>query len=624
MQLLVNNTVSGDHWVVDLVKSEVRIGRPGRDADSLPDIPLQSLLVSRSHAVLRNGQGHWTLEHMGINDTLVAGEPLAVNQPVEIQVGDEVRIGEFVLLLVDKGEDAAPQVTNVGISRLMELEHEIHSVLLDRLDLRRGEDISDLESKETRDKVESHLDEILARAIPALSDGDLAKIMHVAVYRRFSISITGAGGGGNYSVPHARDSAAYESNLRDIQKRMAAELGITLDPKDMEADAVKLDEGFTAVFENYALEFSRGSREYLVRSLVRQDILDLIFGLGPLQDLMNMDNISEIMVVCRDRIFVEKSGIVEDSRRAFFNDDMLMAVIERIVAPVGRRIDRSSPLVDARLPDGSRVNVVIPPLAVKGPCVTIRKFSKVPLEIEDLIGFDALTPTMSRFLRGCCVARKNMVISGGTGTGKTTMLNCLSRFIPYRERIVTIEDTAELQLKQAHVVTMESRPPNMEGKGAVTIRDLVKNALRMRPDRVVVGECRGAETIDMLQAMNTGHDGSMTTAHANSAHDLVLRLETMVLSGSDMPISAIREQISSAINLVVQLTRYSDGARRVTQISEVIDVDRDTGEVIIEDIYLYQPGRRGKPGRFIHTGYVPAFIDELLEVDGGTLELFAH
>jgi pilus assembly protein CpaF len=291
-----------------------------------------------------------------------------------------------------------------------------------------------------------------------------------------------------------------------------------------------------------------------------------------------------------------------------------MGVITRIVGPIGRRVDESSPMVDARLKDGSRVNVIIPPLALDGPSVTIRKFPDSPLRVENLIEFETLTPAMAAFIESCVEHRKNIVISGGTGSGKTTSLNILSGYIPDHERIVTIEDAAELQLPQEHVVRMESRPPNIEGKGAVTIRDLVRNALRMRPDRIIVGECRGGEALDMLQAMNTGHDGSLTTGHANSPEDMLSRLETMVMmSGEDLPSRAIREQIAAGVDFIIQQTRFSCGTRKITHISEVTGIE--DGKIVLQDIYYFkQQGfdAAGKTrGRFMATGWIPEFYDEL-------------
>ena len=354
----------------------------------------------------------------------------------------------------------------------------------------------------------------------------------------------------------------------------------------------------------------------LSRERLAKEVLDEALGLGPLEDLLDDPEITEVMVNRKDRIYVEKRGKLFLSGRRFSSDRAILNVIERIVSPLGRRIDESSPMVDARLKDGSRVNAIIPPLAIQGPTLTIRKFSKDPLGIEDLVRFGSLTREMGEFLRLSVHHRKNIIISGGTGSGKTTLLNVLSAFIPSDERIVTIEDAAELRLPQEHVVSLEARPPNIEGKGAVTIRDLVKNALRMRPDRIVVGECRGGEALDMLQAMNTGHDGSLTTGHANSPRDIIARLETMVLmSGMELPVRAIREQISSAIDLVIQQSRFRDGTRKVTHITEVQGME---GEIItLQDIFVFKPRGYDPDGKvlgeMVSTGFIPRFIEDLRE-----------
>jgi pilus assembly protein CpaF len=346
------------------------------------------------------------------------------------------------------------------------------------------------------------------------------------------------------------------------------------------------------------------------------ELADEALGLGPLERFLGDPKVSEIMVVDPDTIYIEREGKLTKSNARFTDDDRVRAVIERIVAPLGRRIDESSPLVDARLKDGSRVNAVIRPLALRGSCITIRKFARTPLTTEKLVEFGALTEAMARFLARSVIAKKNIVVSGGTGSGKTTLLNVLSGSIPSAERIVTIEDAAELQLAQPHVVGLESRPANMEGKGEYTIRDLVKNALRMRPDRIVVGECRGGEALDMLQAMNTGHDGSLTTTHANSPREAITRLETLVLMGGvDLPVRAIREQIAGAVHLVVQQSRLSDGSRKVTNISEVCGID-DAGQIQITPIFEFC--RTGVSetgavqGEFRATGFMPSYLAELV------------
>jgi pilus assembly protein CpaF len=345
-----------------------------------------------------------------------------------------------------------------------------------------------------------------------------------------------------------------------------------------------------------------------------KELYDEAVGLGPLEDLLADSTVTEIMVNGPSRVYVERNGKIELTDRTFLDEKSVTAVIERIVSPLGRRIDESQPYVDARLKDGSRVNAIIHPLSLSGPCITIRKFSKIPLTDNDFISLGTWSQAMRDFVRACVMARKNIIVSGGTGSGKTTLLNVLGGFIPVRERIITIEDAAELQLKQPHVISLESRAPNIEGRGAIEIRDLVRNSLRMRPDRIVVGECRGGEALDMLQAMNTGHDGSLTTLHANSPRDALARLETLVLmAGMDLPLRAIREQIASAVDVVIHESRFSDGTRKVTHISEVVGLEGD--RTTMQDIFVFtQKGveKQGRvTGQFVPTGSVPTFMDEV-------------
>ena len=351
------------------------------------------------------------------------------------------------------------------------------------------------------------------------------------------------------------------------------------------------------------------------RGKLISELYDEIVGLGPLEPLLADPEISEIMVNGYDRVYVESRGRIRKTNVTFRDEAHVMNVINRIVSSVGRRVDESSPMVDARLADGSRVNAIIPPCSLTGPTITIRKFFSTPLTVGDLIRFGSVSPQMVAFLEACVKGRLNMVVSGGTGSGKTTLLNVLSSYIPEDERIVTIEDAAELQLRQEHVITLESKPANVEGAGAVTIRDLVRNALRMRPDRIVVGEVRSGEALDMLQAMNTGHEGSLTTAHANSPRDLMSRLETMVLmAGFDMPVKAIREQISSALDIVVQQSRLRDGTRKITSICEVVGMEGDT--ITLQDLFVYQPsgfGPNGSTGGFVPTGVRPGFLEKLAD-----------
>jgi len=324
-----------------------------------------------------------------------------------------------------------------------------------------------------------------------------------------------------------------------------------------------------------------------IRKQIFNEIIDEMTGFGPIQPLLDDPDISEVMVNGPKKVFIEKGGKVTKSAITFDDDDHVARIIDRIILPLGRRVDPDSPTVDARLPDGSRVNAVIRPVSIDGPCITIRKFKKDKLSIQQLIDYGSLTQNMGEFVRACVLAHLNIVISGGTGSGKTTLLNVLSSFIPEGERIVTIEDAAELQLQQDHVLRLETKVANTDGRGAVTIRDLVRNALRMRPDRIVVGECRGGEALDMLQAMNTGHDGSLTTLHANTPRDALSRLETMVLmSGMDLPLKVVRQQISSAVDLIIQQTRLKDGSRKVTAITEVIGMEGDT--VVMSDIFKFE------------------------------------
>jgi pilus assembly protein CpaF len=363
----------------------------------------------------------------------------------------------------------------------------------------------------------------------------------------------------------------------------------------------------------------------LDRDLLAKQVLDEAVGLGPLEELLEDHSVTEIMVNQFDKIFIERQGRLERHPLTFTSERAVLGVIERIVAPLGRRIDESSPMVDARLKDGSRVNAIIPPLALKGPALTIRKFAKRKMTAQDLVGFGAMSEEMAAFLEVCVVARRNIVVSGGTGSGKTTLLNILSNFIPGEERIITVEDAAELQLHHDHWVSLESRPANGEGKGAIPIRELVRNTLRMRPDRIVVGECRGGEALDMLQAMNTGHDGSLTTLHANSPRDGLARLETMVLmAGMDLPLSAIREQVASAIHLIVQQTRFACGTRMVTSITEVTGIE--SGKLQLQELFRfvnrgYGHGATGRiRGYFTGCDMAPTFY-EALRFSGRTLDM---
>lgn len=399
----------------------------------------------------------------------------------------------------------------------------------------------------------------------------------------------------------------YQELKRELHFKIIKELGKT--ESDKEKTIKGIQDKISELIDDQKVYLPRAEKEQLIK-----DMLDEINGLGPITKLMEDETITEIMVNGADNVYIERRGKLELTNVRFRDNDHVMHIIEKIVSPIGRRIDESMPMVDARLPDGSRVNCIIPPLALTGPTITIRKFSKEPFTIVDLIRFGTLTPEMAKFIEACVRARLNIIVSGGTGSGKTTLLNCLSSFIGKDERIVTIEDAAELQLSQPHVISLETRPPNIEGTGAITIRDLVRNSLRMRPNRIVVGEVRSGEALDMLQAMNTGHDGSLTTAHANTPRDMLARLETMVLmAGMDLPIRAIREQIVSAVDLIIQQSRMKDGSRKITHITEVLGLEGDIP--VLQDIFIYkQDGmlREGKVmGQHKATGIRPKFADKL-------------
>ena len=393
-----------------------------------------------------------------------------------------------------------------------------------------------------------------------------------------------------------------------VQNKLLSELDPSMDVTRTDEVRRTIQDLFEQILAEENIVLSRPERARLFEQIAAE-----ILGFGPLQPLLDDDTITEIMVNGPKNVYVERKGKIHRVPVTFENNDHVMRIIDRIVAPLGRRIDESSPYVDARLQDGSRVNAVIPPISLVGPTLTIRKFSKNPITVDQLIQFGSVSPEAIQFLKACVEARLNILISGGTGSGKTTLLNVMSSFIPGDERIVTIENAAELQLRQEHVVTLESRPPNIEGRGEITIRDLVINSLRMRPERIIVGECRGGETLDMLQAMNTGHDGSMTTAHANSPRDAIARVETMCLmAGMELPVRAIREQVASAVDLIVHQERMRDGTRKVTSITEVSGMEGDV--ITMTDIFVFeQTGiENGKIiGRLRPTGLRPKFMDKI-------------
>jgi pilus assembly protein CpaF len=418
------------------------------------------------------------------------------------------------------------------------------------------------------------------------------------------------------SVPSGNGLTVREAMIRDIKLRLQPEVVKSFDslldgtPEDV---STRVGGIVDRVIAANSFAVTRDERQRLVEELVHD-----VTGFGPLEPLLRDETITEVMVNGPDHIYIERSGKIHRVPTTFLNDEHVLRIIDRIITPMGRRIDETSPRVDARLPDGSRVNAIIEPLSLIGPVITVRKFSAHPYTVDDLISFGTSTPEMFEFLHACIEARLNLFVSGGTGSGKTTTLNVLSSFIPNDERIVTIEDAAELQLRQEHVITLESRPPNLEGEGEITIRHLLRNAMHMRPDRIIVGECRSGEALDMLQAMTTGHDGSLTTVHANSPRDTLARLETLVLmAGFDLPVRAIREQMASAIDLIVQLSRLRDGTRRVTHITEVQGMEGDV--ITLQDVFLFDfsagVDENGRfRGQLQATGVRPKFATKLADL----------
>jgi len=603
--------------MIDLDGSEFRIGR-GQDND----IVLTSPLVSRQHAVVRVTGEQLELENLGINSCLVGDAEILGGQTASFTPGAKIRIWPYTLSFQTESASSFSQAEIEAHLRgeMAKLELSIHQKLLERLDLyefegERGvnqDSIMSLENniedvcrdmnifgKQNEPLLEEITgitlrDQLVNQLILETQDEDIVFDLAVLTSNEFDVPAT--------LVPE-RETELH-SLLSFIREKMQLN-AIT----DISGRVRKLEQSFNETFHLVRPHLHAELRKYLILRAIKKDLKDTVFGFGPLQDLLRAPTITEIMVVKSDQIFVERDGIIEKSGRRFLSEKITESIIERIVAQVGRRIDKSQPLVDARLPDGSRVNAIIPPLAIKGPCLTIRKFPIQRLTMDDLIEFGSISRSAATFLRSAVIDGRNILVSGGTGTGKTTFLNILSSFIPYKQRIVTIEDTTELRLHQEHVVTLESKPANVEGVGEYTIHDLVTNALRMRPDRILVGECRSGEALDMIQAMNTGHDGSMTTLHANSAHEVLERLEVLILMAVDLPVISIHRQVSSAIDLIVHIDRYPGGQRKVTQIAELSGIDPDTKRVNTTDIYnIRQSTDTLRP-----TGYLPSFIDSLVE-----------
>ena len=543
--------------------------------------------------------GKLLLENVGLNSCVVGEEEVLGGQTGVFEPGTKVRIWPFTLTFeAEKAATVSRSELEAHLRSIMaDLELKIHQKLLERLDLYQFE-TSHGSDPQSILLLENNIEDVcrelnvfgaenepLVEEITGLTLRDHLVnqiIMETGADDIFDMAVLTSN---EFDLP-ATLVPEREAELHGLLKFLRERLNLA-QCRDVSQQVHRVESGFNDIFHLVRPHLHHELRKYMILRTLKKDLKDIIFGFGPLQDLLRAPTVTEIMVVSSSQIYVERDGIIERSGRRFISDKVTEAIIERIVAQVGRRIDKSQPLVDARLPDGSRVNAIIPPLAIKGPCLTVRKFPAQRLTMDDLLEMGSISRSAATFLRACVVARRNILVSGGTGTGKTTMLNVLSSFIPFKERIVTIEDTSELRLHQEHVVTLETKPANIEGAGEYTIRDLVKNALRMRPDRVIVGECRGGEALDMIQAMNTGHDGSMTTVHANSAREVIERLEVLVLMAADLPMTSIHRQLASAIDLIVHISRLPDGARAVTQISEVVRYDPEDKQIVILDIFNY-------------------------------------
>ena len=593
--------------------------------DDACQISLKSPFVAPKHARLLRRGNRMVVEALSQAGTRVANREVPKGHAQLVDFGDEIQIGQFTLAPIGRdGKHVDQRLADEELlqARLMELEQEVHTQLLERMNLRVTGAIGK-DDDAFQHQVLVHLEEILDARVGAL-DTDLVRLACRHHLRRLVTAEVVRQCQGKVQTEYKSGDdrlleSALEGQITALVTSLVDSMPLLFDPSTVSEDLAVAEDSFDELFEAEYADLDRELTRYVVRRTVAKDIQDIMLGLGPLQDLLEMPSVSEIMVVGRDRIYIEKNGVIQPTTRSFFSDEVLLSIIERVLAPVGRRVDTSTPLVDARLSDGSRVNVVIHPLSLVGACMTIRKFGWVPFTMDDLVERGALAPGVAHFLQGCIVGRSNIVISGGTGSGKTTLLNVLAAFARPSERIITVEESAELQLPQPHVVKLEGRPANVEGKGAYTIRELVRNSLRMRPDRIIVGEVRGPEAMDMLQAMNTGHDGSLSTLHANNPHDAMKRLEALVLMAVEMPIRAIREQIVTAVDLVIQVTRFASGQRRVTAVSEVTAIDPQSGQIRLEDVFTLQDP---KQPALRHTGYIPTFAAEMVERGDFDVDVF--
>ena len=615
MRVIVQDTLKNQQWVGYDGVAGFSIGRDKECA-----VSLQSQFVSRKHVSVERAASGWILKvHESAAPVTLNDAEVGTGATAELKPVNQLRLPGFVINIWS--EDEPSDDSTKEIDDINELQRDLHTQVLRRLDLRRQGGVALEASRDTLEQINHIVDELLHHEFKSRIYGSptTKRRLLETIYETWLFHMVARDH--REAISNRVDSpgliSALEEEAHESVARLSRRLELKNTAESSEADVRAINDRLRTTLPSLIETTPDNVQFYMIARFLKKVLCDMIFGLGPLQDLLDTPSVSEIMIVSPSLVYVERAGRVLRSNRTFLGDDSLMSVIERIVAPMGRRIDRSTPLVDARLKDGSRVNAIIPPLALKGPCLTIRRFPLRRIVVEDLVKWGSLTPAAATLLGGAVRARKNMVVAGGTGSGKTTLLNVLSAFIPGDERIVTIEDAAELQLAQDHVVSLETRPANVEGQGAYTIRDLVKNALRMRPDRIIVGECRGGEALDMLQAMNTGHSGSMTSVHANSAQDVFSRLENMVLTAADLPLAAVRTQIAQAVDLIVFQQRLKNGKRMVTQVTEVVGLNPKTGEPETRDIMSADP--HDADPRLRATGYMPSFMGEL--VDHGLIDL---
>ncbi len=618
MQIRYHNIHETRSYVAAVDGDEILIGN-GTECDLLVRSPYLSPEAAR---LSRYGSG-WRLRILNQNGGEANGLIMACGAEMELSDRGSFRMfpWEFSLDPDDSGEMGEDEAWQQLENRALELLRHLHVRLLEQMNLAAvgADDVNE----ESLLRLERNL-EVLARESGLGEAANRDLVVHLAGHclRGELIDETL-----RYVEPEQKKSVftveslwsrlhsgnpAREKDLQRLRRSLEGALRL-VEPKQLTRRMQQIDTGFRRAWKLAVPAVLQDVLLYLCQRQLKKQIKDIVFGYGPLEDLLRLPTVSEIMVIGSERIFVERNGVIENSGRRFVSEAVTLSIIERIVARVGRRIDKSQPVADARLSDGSRVNAVISPIALDGPLLTVRKFPSGRLTMSDLKRDErSISTQAAAFLEACVAGRCNILVSGGTGTGKTTMLNCLADFIPDRERIVTIEDTAELRLAKRHVARMETRTANVEGQGAIEIADLVRNALRMRPDRIVVGECRGREALWMLQAMNTGHDGSLTTIHANSAEDVVLRLEVMVQSAADLPVSSIHRQISSALDLIVHLERVNKGTdgsdRIVSQIAEVLPPDSRSTAVRIRTLF-----QRDGEGRLVPTGLMPTFLPRLLK-----------